>query len=868
MLNDAERVPSPAVSAHPRTTRQRIRRIAVRVALGALVALVVLVAILGSSAYVLVRRTLPQTTGTIVVAGLHHPVSVVRDRWSVPQITGADLHDVAFAQGYVTAQDRLFQMEFNRRVAAGRLAEIFGAGPKNSLLDTDRFLRTLGLYQSAQTERDALALTAPRTLGELQAYADGVNAFLRTHANSLPLEFTILGVTPQPWTPIDSLAYGRVVALSLDGQWYTKYARAMVLAKAGPAVVDALFPPYPATNPTLFSASGQPAPLQPLPPGYHGSSSAGAAALTLAPGEREALANLPPDALRGALEAHQVLGSISDSLGSNDWVVDGTKTVTGKPLLANDPHLGISMPSIWYEVGLRGGGLDVQGFSFPGVPGIVIGHNAHIAWGVTNVGADDTDLYLETLNNPSRPTQYLYHGQWLPLRTRQETIRVRGGSPVTFTVQSTGHGPLLNSTVDDLKRFQPVALQWTALQPSYSFAGFFQLDFAANWQQFQAALSNISISQNFVYADTDGNIGYRMSGLLPLRTPENGLLPVDGSTTMHDWQGYVPQDQMPTLFDPHTHVIATANNAIVPDNYPVYVTSNWDQGYRARRIVDLLAVTPQLSVSDYERIQADTYSEPAAVLVPAYVAAGTAAGSDAAAAASLLKGWNDRMDTDSAAAALFEVASGELIRDTLEPVLGNKLYEVYRGNYSSSGLYSVLINLTAQPQAPFFGISATDTGAAGGAAKRDTAIAHALAQAMSQLHARLGPNAAEWRWGALHTATFEHPLASVAPLDRVFGTTPVSTSGDAVTVSVGGDGGFSADPPTYIQRTVSSMRQILDLSNFDNSLWVTTTGESGEPFSAHYDDLVPLWASHHYERMWYSPDTQARASVEVLGLTP
>lgn len=836
--------------------------------LGALIVLVVLAGVLAGGTYIFARRTLPQTSGTITVAGLDHPVSVVRDQWGVPEITGADLHDVAFAQGYVTAQDRLFQMEFNRRVAAGRLAEMFGAGSNNSLIDTDRFLRTLGLYQSAQTERDALALTAPRTLGELQAYADGVNAFIRTHSGSLPLEFTILGITPQPWTPVDSLAYGRVVALSLDSQWYTKYARAMVLARVGPAVAAALFPSYPSSSPTLLTAAGRAAPLQPLPPGARGSSSAGAVAQTLPAAERLALASLPADALRGALEARQLIGDITDSLGSNDWVVDGTKTTTGKPLLANDPHLGISMPSIWYEVGLRGGGLDVQGFSFPGVPGVVIGHNAHIGWGVTNVGADDTDLFLETLDNAHHPGQYLYNGHWLPLRTRQETIRVRGGAPVTFTVQATDHGPLLNSAVSDLQRFQPVALQWTALQPSYSFAGFFQLDFAANWQQFQDALANISISQNFVYADTDGNIGYRMSGMLPLRPAGNGLLPVDGSTSANNWHGYVPQDQMPSLFDPPTHVIATANNAIVPPNYPVYVTSNWDQGYRARRIIDLLAATPHLSVADYERIQADTYSQPAATLVPALVVAGRAAGGDAATAARLLGGWNDRMDANSGAAALFEVASGDLLRDTLEPVLGKTLYAVYRGNYSASGLDSVLVNLVAQPQAPFFGMTVGDGGGAGGTLKRDAALAHALTEAMSELRARLGTDPATRRWGALHTASFAHPLASVALLDHIFGTTPVATGGDAVTVSVGGDGGFSADPASYDQRTVSSMRQILDLSNFDNSLWVTTTGESGQPLSTHYADLIPLWASHQYERMRYSPGAQARAAVDVLNLMP
>ena len=848
----------------PRPKRSMRRRLA-RALIILLVALVVLTGALSAGAYVYVQRTLPQTSGTITVVGLDHSVSVLRDQWGVPHITGATLHDVAFAQGYVTAQDRLFQMEFNRRVAQGRLAQMFGPGPDNSLIQDDEFLRTLGLYRSAMTERAALAISDARTLGILQAYADGVNAFLNTHQSSLPPEFTILGITPAPWTVMDSLAYGRVVALSLDNQWYTKYARAMMLAKLGPTITNALFPSYPTTNPTLFTTALQANAVT------TSSDQTASAAPSTAPASSASLANpaftrLAPGVLNSATALHTLLGGITDALGSNDWVVDGTKTTTGEPLLANDPHLGINMPAIWYEVGLRGpAGEDVIGFSFPGVPGVVIGHNAYIAWGVTNVGADNTDLYLETLDPANHPGQYEYNGQWLPLTTRQETINVRGGAPVTITVQSTNNGPLLNGVVSDLKHAQPVSLKWTALQDGYTFAGFFQLDFATNWDEFNAAIDNISISQNFVYADTAGNIGYRMSGLLPLRPAANHFVPVDGSTSANDWTGYVPQSQMPRLFDPPTHIIATANNQITPSNAPIYVTWNWDQGYRARRIVDDLLATPQLSIADYERIQADAYNVPAATIVPILVAAGTAAGGDAAQASRLLQGWNGEMSTDSTAAAVYEVAVGTLIRETLEPVLGKDLYAIYRGNYSSSGLYTVLLNQLAVPTPPFFGTSLADLGTT---SRRDAAVARALADAMSQLRTQLGPDTATWRWGSLHTAHFAHPLASVSPLDRVFGTAPVATSGDAITVSVGGDGGFSDDPPSYDQRTVSSMRQIIDLGNFDNSLWITTTGESGEPFSAHYSDLTPLWAAHQYQHMDYSPQAEARSGTDLLVLNP
>ncbi|HKS70560.1 MAG TPA: penicillin acylase family protein [Ktedonobacterales bacterium] len=827
-----------------------------RILITLLAVLVALALVLGGGAVLFVGRTLPQTSGTLTLSGLQAPVSVIRDRWGVPHITGQTLNDVAFAQGYVTAQDRLFQMEFNRDVAAGRLAELFGPGDDNSLIDADEFLRTLDLEDAA---RDELAGLDPTTKGELQAYSDGVNAFLNAHHNSLPLEFTILGDTPRPWTPLDSLAYGRVVALSLDNQWYYKYTRAMLLAKIGPDLTSALFPPYPDANPTLFTAGGSAAPLNPtanIPPDVAVPHPLAAAAQAgPSAGIVRAFAGLSPDLLRGASVVHDLLGDISDSLGSNDWVVDGTRTTTGKPLLANDPHLGINMPSIWYEVALRGGGLDVIGFSFPGTPGVIIGHNDFIAWGVTNVGADDTDLYLETLDPANHPGMYLYHGVWRPLQTRTETIQVRGGAPVTFTVRSTQHGPLLNSAVSDLKGYPDVALKWTALQPIYTFVGFYELDKATDWQQFNTAVDDISISQNFVYADTAGNIGYRMSGMLPIRDPENDTLPVDGTDPTYEWRGYVPQAEMPRLFNPPTHIIATANNQIVPDDYPIYVTASWDQGYRARRIVDLLSATQLLSPNDFAAIQTDVYAIPTAQLVPAYIAAGNAAGGDAAAAAHALTGWNGRMDASSTAAAVYEVATGELMRSMLVPLLGQKLYELYRSNYSSSGLYSLLLEQIANPTPPFFSSPAA----------RDKVTAGALAWAMGQLR---GANGALPTWGQIHQAHFDHPLASVQPLNLVFGLNPVARSGGAVTINIGGDGGFSDLPPSYDQHSVPSMRQIIDLGNLDASLWVTTTGESGQPYSAHYSDLIPLWADGTYQQMAFTAQAVTHATASYLQLNP
>ncbi len=837
-----ERVPSrsaPTPKAFARIASRNIN-IRRRVLLGLSIVMAI-VLLVSTFLFWFVQRTLPQTTGTLTVQGLNQPVSVIRDQWGVPHITASNLHDVIFAQGYVTAQDRLFQMELSRRIAQGRLAELFG----KDQIATDAFLRTLGIYRITQAR---LAHVDAQSFSILQAYADGVNAFTATHKNTLPLEFSVLGITPEPWTPTDSLAVSANLALSLDGTWYYKYTRALLIQKVGVSTTNVLFPAYPSENPTLISSSENRPITKSIP---HTSPQNNVKNFTV----------LPSELLQGASSARALLGSINGSLGSNNWVVDGTKTVTGKPLLANDPHLDISVPSIWYETALQGGDLNAIGFSIAGVPGIIIGHNTSIAWGITNVEADNTDLYRETLDPLHHPGQYLYNKRWLPLTYRQETIRSRDTStPYVITVASTLHGPLLNSVVNDLKGDAPLALKWTLLQPEYTVTGFFQLDLATNWTQFVAGLKNISISQNFVYADVQGNIGYRMSGLLPIRPYDNSLVPVDGSTSANEWKGYVPQADMPMLFNPPTHMIVTANNQIVPTHYPIYVTQYWDYGYRAQRIQSLLQAKPRLSSTDFERIQADVYSLPAEKITPYLISAGKNASGNAALGSTLLQGWNYTVGKDSSAAAVYEVIVSTLLREMLEPLLGKDTYMMYSANFSSSGLFALIINTFSKPTSPFFGI----TGTSKPDAARDATIAHAMSDAIGQLRTQFGPDTRQWNWGKIHEAHFDHPLSSVYPLNLVFGAQAIERPGDTETINIGGDDNFASYTPNYDQRTVSSMREIIDLANFDTSLWIITTGESGQPFSEHYNDLTALWDQNRYQSMKSSVDMRNAASTLQL----
>ncbi len=849
-MSISEAAPAQAAVAAPR--RRRRGRWRVRLVMLAAI-LVVLVGDVALAGTLIVNAAFPQVSGTIHLAGPNGPITVIRDHYGVPHIQAGDIHDALFAQGYVTAQDRLWQMDFNRRIAAGRLAEIFGAQE----VDADKFLRTLGLAQSAQND---VVRLSPDLRAEFDAYTQGINAFIDSHRDSLPLEFRILGYTPEPWHDTDSIAYGKVIALDLDNAWSDKLARMDVLSRTGSAAATAaLFPAYPTDNPTLIDKSGTteiaPNSEQPISSGQTADS---ALAITLTPAQ-QAVARQIADVSSPALDwlRNDVLGSITGALGSNDWVVAGSHTTTGMPLLANDPHLGIQYPSIWYEVALRGGSLDEIGYTFPGVPGIIIGHNEHIAWGVTNGMVDDTDLYIEHLSADG--SSYLSNGQMLPVQTHTETIKIAGGKSTTFTVRSTRHGPILNDVVSQLKNVQqPIALQWTALQPDYSFAGFFELGLAQNWPQFEAAVQDISISQNFVYADTSGNIGYRLSGWIPIRSAANGWLPVDGSTSANDWTGRIPFDQMPHLFNPPSGIIWTANNRIVPDNYPYFVTNDWDSGFRARRIEQLLTAKPQISADDIAAIQNDVVSLPAQQIAPIYLAVAQHAGGDGSAKArAILQGWDGTMSRDSAAASFFEVTSTMLIQDLVKPQLGDKTFQDWNDSEQSVNKLLFLRDELVAPQPPFLA----------GTSARDAAILKAENEAAAYLTRHFNTSdATKWQWGQLHQAHFDHPLASVAVLRPLFPNQAVARPGNISTVNVGGDGDFAAG--NYDQQDVPSMRQIIDLSDFDNSRFVTTTGESGEPFAAHNFDLLPLWDAGHYQPMEFTAGAVRSDAANTLTLEP
>jgi penicillin amidase len=822
----------------------------------AIIVIVVVVLAAGGAAGWAIYSPMPQTSGTIGgLGGLQAPVDVYRDSWGVPHIYADSAHDLFFAQGYVHAQDRFWQMEFWRRIGSGRLSEIFGDGT----LSIDRFTRTQGWARVAAEEEK---LMDDETRAYLQAYADGVNAYISTHDN-LGLEFTVLKLNganfkPEPWAIVNTLTWAKAMAQDLGGNMDSELENVLLLQQFGEQGMRDLNPFYPKDHPLIL----------PDPP----------------------LGALSASKVRAAVHAlHGLTGGGLRGIGSNNWVIGGALTDTGKPYLANDPHLGIQMPSIWYEVGLHcrqvGGGcpFNVTGFSFAGAPGVIIGHNDRIAWGMTNLGPDVQDLFIEKIN-PADPTQYEVNGQWVEGQVVVETIKVKGktddGSGVydeatntttiTLNVRITRHGPIIND-VDDvaaglrgdfgetaIPASSALALRWTALDPSLTFQSVLKINRARNFDEFRAALREWDVpSQNFVYADVDGNIGYQSPGKIPIRAKGDGQLPAPGWTDEYEWTGFIPFDELPYSFNPPQGYIVTANNAVVGPDYPYLIALDWDRGYRAQRIVDLIESyksQSHITLDQIKLMQGDTYNLLARDVLPPLLALKfddpkLSAGLD------LLKKWDYVQSMDSAPAALYNLLWVHLIGDTFYDDLPEDLWP---GPGDRTAM--TFVTLFAQPDSHWW----DDAKTANATETRDDILRRAFAEACAEAETRLGTDAGQWAWGKLHLATFKNSTlgrSGVAPIEALFNRGPVETGGGSDTINaVGYRISLPSDSATayktYEVNWVPSMRMIVDLSNFDASQTMHTTGQSGHAFSAHYNDMIESWRTIRYHPMLWSKADQ------------
>ncbi|MEP9362220.1 penicillin acylase family protein [Nocardioides sp. CN2-186] len=834
----------------------------VRISAYVAVALVLLLIACLVTAVVLVRRPFPQTTGTIDVPGLVGTVEVVRDAHGIPQLYGDSMDDLMRAQGYVHAQDRFFEMDVRRHATAGRLAEMFG----EDALESDEYVRTMGWRRVAERE---LALVSPETRSALQAYADGVNAYLDTHSPSqIAVEYTVMNAGghdyhPEKWTPADSTSWLLAMAWDLRGNMTEEIQRALALTDHTPAEVAELWPSYPyATHAPIVGqgavvdgvfeqdATG-PGTRNPQRPAYTAD-------------QRGVLSRL-----RDGIEAMPALLGKGDGIGSNSWVVDGSHTTTGAPILANDPHLGVSLPGVWMQMGLHCRTisdtcpLDVAGFTFSGVPGVVIGHNADIAWGFTNLGPDVSDLYLERVDGD----RWRYDGRWLPVRTRTEKIKVHGGDDVTLSVRSTKHGPLLSDVSDDLREVggkYAVALQWTALKPSRTADAILALDTATDWDSFRAAASSFEVpAQNLVYADRAGHIGYQAPGRIPIRKSGNdGLLPVDGWKPENDWTGdYVPFDGLPSVLDPEDGFVVTANQAVTGTDYPYYLTDDWDQGYRSQRIRDLIEdridMGGKLSVGDMSELQLDDVNPMAPVLTPYLLDIDLPRGYFQS-GQRLLRTWNFHQGADSGAAAYYNVVWRNLLALTFHDDLPESAWPDGGDRW-----YAVVTQLLERPDDPWWDDSTTDDQVE----TRDDILRAAMRDARDELTSRQALDPAEWSWGHLHRLDLHSPTlgeSGIGPVEWLVNRDGWQVGGGASTVDA-----TSWDATEgYGVTSAPSMRMVVSLADFDDSRWINLTGVSGHPFDSHYTDQTDLWVDGKTLPWVFSPDAVSDAGEDVLTLEP
>jgi penicillin amidase len=762
----------------------------------------------------------------MAVAGLSEPVQVIRDQWGVPHIYAENEHDLLFAQGYVQAQDRLWQMDFNRRVANGELSDACG----DATLEIDRFMRTLGLRRGAEKDWEVLDDDTRAALG---SYAEGVNAYIESHRDRLPLEFTILGADPAPWTPIDSVGIGKVMAYSLSANYEFELLRSRMIAELGEEAAQQLLPPYPDGAPVI------------VPP------------------EARSYAWLREAEFPALDSVSALVGRSRLDRGSNSWVVDGSRTATGDALLANDTHLSLDMPSIWYENGLHGAGFDTVGFIFPGVPLVVIGHNAHIAWGVTNLPADVQDFYIEKLDDPDNPTQYEFMGEWRDLEIVRETIEAKDCEPEPIDVLITHHGPIMNAAIGAPEDAEPLALQWTALQGTQIMRAVRLLDLASNWDEFREALRYWEApSQNLVYADVEGNIGYQTPGLIPVRAPgHQGLVPVPGWTGEYEWQGFIPYDELPSVLNPPTGFLVTANNKVVPDDYPYHLAFEWSAPYRAQRIVDLLATNESVSIQDSRDIQANTYSLPAEDLRPYMLGVEPDASADLQATAqSLLAEWDLYLEVDRTGGSVYQAWLWFLLENTFGDELGDELLWEYVDSANMS--VPVLIDMMEEADNPWFDDVTTSE-----VETRDDILVRSLADAVAWLSESYGEDPAKWVWGRLHTKTFVHnPLgqSGIGLLEDLFNSNTIQARGDDFTVNAAW---FSFSEP-FAMSGGASNRQIVDLGELSNSLSMHTTGQSGHLLHPHREDFVWLWQNVEYHSMVFDQETAIALSEGVLTLSP
>jgi penicillin G amidase len=776
------------------------------VVIGSAILTILLIAIV-VGAYLFVQKSLPVVEGEITVEGLHGEVSVWRDEQGVPHIEAQHEHDLYVAQGYVTAQDRLFQMDLSRRQASGKLSEVVG----EATVEQDQFFRTIGLRRAAEASVDSYS---PEALAVLDAYAQGVNAYVQQakENGTLPVEFSLMGYEPEMWDKVDSLTIGKFMAYDLGGNWEGQAFRYRLAQQFSEEKVLDLLPTYPEDGPTVI----------------------------------QGLKEHPVDLSTLLATAH----TTEEMNGSNNWVISGEQTESGFPIVANDPHLGLGTPSIWYQTHLQSPAVNVSGVIFAGVPGIIIGHNDDIAWGVTNVGPDVQQLYIEK-RNPENEHEFEYMGEWEQAEVLTEEIQVKDSDPIQLDVLVTRHGPIISEYAHDDQPDTALSLRWTALDPTTELEAVLKLNQATDWEQFTEALTYFHApAQNFVFADQEGTIAYRANGLIPIRPQDDGLLPVPGWTDEYEWEGYIPWDELPTVVNPDEGFIATANNKIVDDEYPYHISNDWAQPYRQQRILDVIGDRDVITVEAMQALQFDHINLQAEEFVPILLnelnklnklnelneleeerSTSQLRAIDEESIA-LLKSWAEWDYEDHpqhGAPLLFHLWMQEMAHVLFEDDMDEDLYGMFRGRAQ------IVDQLIRRANDGNPGPWIEDKGGL-------TEVTLAAFQRAVDLASReQGEQPEKWAWGHFHSVPFNHPLSTMKPLHLLFNSKPVPMGGSGVTV-----GAASFHPESGEVDHGAPWRMVVDLEDLTQSYQVVGPGQSGHVFSPWYDDQIEAWTTGQY----------------------
>lgn len=723
----------------------------------------------------------PAYAENVTLDGLSQRVEIIRDRWGVPHIYAQSVHDLFFAQGYITAKDRLWQIDLWRRIGTGKLAEVVGP----SAIDRDRLARSVTFRGDWDAEWSSYG---PNTREIVTAFTHGINAYIKSLGGVRPLEFRLAGYDPGLWEP--KVCLSRVAGLLMTHNLTNEVKRAGQVQRYGIPTVEKLFPLDPAI------------PIQ-IPQGLD-------------------LADISHDIVR---VYEQAVGSVAFTAqqGSNDWVVDGSMTVTGKPLLANDPHRPVQIPSLRKTVHLVAPGWNAIGAGEPALPGIALGHNERIGFGFTIVGIDQQDLYVEKVN-PDNPAEYRYRNAWKKFEVERQSIAVKGSQPQTVELRFTVHGPVI---YEDATRHRAYSLRWVGSEPGTAgYLAGLAVAQAKNWNEFLAAMERYKVpSENIVYADVNGNIGWQAAGMAPIRKNWSGVLPVPGDTGEYEWSGFRRSAELPIRYNPAEHFIATANHNILPPGYNLPLNYEWSLPYRFHRIEEMLAAGKKFTIEDFERMQQDVTSLPARRFQAVLRTWTPEPGSREAKAADLVRTWDADLRTNSPAALVYEYWIAQLPRAVFGPDIGPDV-----------SLETLLAALEHKPD--------------------ENSLAQSLSAALAELDRQFGPDMQTWQWGNVHKILFHHPLG-VSKFNRG----PVSRPGDSYTVNATSGAHFQ-------QTNGASYREILDLSNWDNSVMTNVPGESGDPESPHYSDLLDDWANGRYHPMPYSRQAVEAAAAERIWLVP